>query len=281
MTFDRLVQIGLVVFLGTQQVQIAGLRGDNAGLRRELSNTVRVLSDKDRDTLGRVESIARDVAVFGNTVREELRLQGDFLTRIVSTAPPSGPAGPPGPPGTPGASGQPGTPGASGGPGAPAGPMIPPARAEEARRQARERLLAYLTPGSLPGCPSPGLEADRLEFLRDPEGRWLSTAPCVWRLDNEARLPPRPELVREPSRWKLAAGMDLSAGTFGAGVAYEWLRVPFLPLTFDGVLIGTPGVRLGAGVSWALTPSLTLGPAYLWDFSRGAPELWAILALRL
>ena len=257
--------LAFVAILGWQQLQTAAARRENADLRRELSNTVKVVEEKDKQqalALGRIE---RMFETFRETLEAVRTPTGPVIVRVTE--------GRPGPAGTPGRPGLPGAPGA-------VAPMIPPEAAATARAAAVQRIVVGIRAGHLRDCPTPGLsDPDSVELLRDPSGRLLSPTSCVARIREETRLREEPKAERpEPSRWKTALGYGTRTGTVGGGLAYEWVRLG--PFSLDAVLVGTPSVHVGPGASWAVTPSLTLGPAYLWDAARREFQPWVVLGFR-
>ncbi|HWO88149.1 MAG TPA: hypothetical protein VNL98_03245 [Gemmatimonadales bacterium] len=117
---------------------------------------------------------------------------------------------------------------------------------------------------------------DAVEFLRDRTGRLLSTAPCVWKVEDEFYPEEQGVLAPAPSRWKLAAGYSLS-GTVDYGVAYELVRLE--PWSLDGVaLVQTRSI--GAGVARKITANVTVGPALLYSIRDREWALWVVFAGR-
>lgn len=171
-----------------------------------------------------------------------------------------GPASPPEPPA---------------GPAPPAGPLIPESEAPAARRFASERIVVHFRPGTLLGCSVSGVPDGAVEFLRDRTGRLLSTAPCVWKVEDEFYPEPQVTAAPDASRWKIAAGWSKLGAD--VGVAYEVVRLP--PWSLDAVaLVRTQSV--GAGVARQITANATTGVALLYSAKAGEWQPWVVVGWR-
>jgi len=262
---------------------IGWLRRDNARLRQERAASVQVMSPDQVRRLVREET-GQIVTELGGLRETLFRFQDEFgrrsFGRIVEGKQgppgPTGAQGPPGPLGRP-AVPVPGAPDTSTPPPGPAKPLVPAEEAPRARAQAAERIYLHFRPGSLLNCDA-GFGPDVVELLRQPGGALVSTAPCVWRITDVVTPPQVSVPAPAPSRWKLTVGLDLSARTFGAGVAYEAVR--FWRLSVDAVAIGTPSAHLGAGLSYEVSRDWTTGPALLYDVHRGQAEWWWLIGRR-
>lgn len=218
-----------------------------AELGKKLEATVAVIDQRDLQRIrdltalqGENAALVREVAGVRDTLRilasvkpGETRIER--VTERIAT-------GPPGPPGTPGTSvagrdgrdgtaGTAGAPGASGTPGAapPSGPIITEAEAPAARERASEQIFVDFTRGSLLNCATIGLEADRVELLRDPTtGRLASTAPCVYRVTDRLRLQAPPAVATVAvARWarRVYGGWGTADGSIlGARALYRAWR---------------------------------------------------------
>lgn len=260
------IVLAVLGYVGNLQLTIARQGRQIGELRADLSRAVPAISREDAEALLRgVASVKRDL----EGAREEIRkLEGrpGFVREIVRTGPP----GQPGRPGLPGRAGTPGT------------PLILPERAERERERATERILAFFDEGSLIGCQGPGLPPLTVELLRDPTGRLLSTAPCVWRINDEVFrdqiLPPRQRLFSfEPyisMGWisggaELGVGADLlHAGPWSVGAALWVARWAPPASAFACLCHASLGasyavlgnVRVLGGYAFALRPDLASGP---------------------
>lgn len=265
-------------FVGRQQLTISNQAGRINTLEKRIERTVDVVTKDDLAALRAsvTGTINRDLGNF----REELGLMGTILRRVVER--PAGPAGPAGPPGTPGQPGAPGTSGTPGTPGQPGRdgtgrPMISPEEADAARLAALERMLLTLDQGTLVNCDTAGLPPSTLEVLRDPTGRWLSTASCVGRIETTTRLPPpAAKLDLGPSRWKILAGVS-STRAFDYGLGYEWVRVWNFSLDAAALF---KSQSLGPGLSYRVAENWTVGPYYLYSVQGQEWRPWLLVGHR-
>lgn len=211
-----------------------GLFGGLVVLRqaRDLADFRKTIEEKNKELERRIPAVsAEDLAQLRatnaaivrqlETMTERISIIGTrpggvtVIERTSEARPIPGPAGSPGAPGAPGKDGV-GVPGAPGTPGASpqlTGPLIPPSAAPAARERATERILADFVPGTLLNCQTVGLEPNRVEFLRAPDGNLASTAPCVYRVTDQVRLvtpPPVPGLTFPRWEGRLLAGYDSS-----------------------------------------------------------------------
>jgi hypothetical protein len=226
----------LVLALAAQQVtawrsssaaaaQIAALTKTIGAQGKEIETRVRAITQEDLERLRtrdevitrQIDTMIETVKILGTTVSSRPGGGGTtIIEREVRAAPAPNPQ--PGAPGAPGKDGRDGSAGTAGSPGAPgspatpsappSGPLIPPAAADAARAVATERILADFAPGSLLNCDAVGLTPNTVEFLRSPDGRLASTAPCVWRVRDQIRLerPATPAPIAASfDRWALRA----------------------------------------------------------------------------
>lgn len=252
----------ILAFVGRQQLTISHQAGRINTLEKRIERTVDVVTKEDLAALN--ASLTGRLSRTFDTFREELSLMGRVLTRVVERPGTPGPVGPPGTPGQPGRDGT-------------GRPMIAPEDADAARRAALERMLLTLDAGTLVNCDTAGLPPSTLEVLRDPTGRWLSTASCVGRIETMTRLsPPAAALASVPSRWKILAGVS-SARTFDYGLGYEWVRVWNFSLDAAALF---KSQSLGAGISYRFAENWTVGPYYLYSAQGKEWQPWLLVGHR-
>lgn len=258
------VVLATLGLLGSQQLTIARQGRQIGDLRADLSRAVPTISKEDAAALlAGVASVKRDL----EGAREEIRrLEGRPGTeRIIERR------GPAGSPGTPGPSGPAGTPGT---------PLVTPERAPGERERATERILAFFDEGSLVGCQGPGIPPLTVELLRDPTGRLLSTAPCVWKLNDQVFRDPLPPPAARPSPWKSLAAYQVTGGGWGLGVGYTFASVWKVDLDAVALASLSRQLYLGPGVAFRTTERLSLGAAYTYGFTERSPIIWGYLGVR-
>ena len=252
-------------------LQILGLKAENAGLRKEvgeleerLGRTVDVVTKAELDAALKVvgQEIATQVEGLHETIKAVPR--GKDIIFIRDTSRP----GLPGKPGVPGPPGKPGT------------PLIPPTDQPKAREEAIERILAWFDLGTLVNCDTAGIPPSTVEFLRQPGGRILSTAPCVFRINDELRLRevPPPTPVRSP--WKGLAAYHVAGGGWGLGVGYTLASLWKLDLDAVALASLTRRLYLGPGASVRATETLSLGAAYTYGLTERTWTLWGYVGVR-
>jgi hypothetical protein len=143
---------------------------------------------------------------------------------------------------------------------------------------ATERIVAHFVPGSLLNCDTVGLEPNAVELLRGPTGRLLSTAPCVWRVQDQVRLQDRPAEAKRESVLALRPHVALGyvAGGFEAGPGAELLHVGRLSVggdlrvaRFFDERTATFGLyHVVVGLSYQLTGPVRLQAGYAWSLRR-------------
>lgn len=263
-----LAVVAILGFIGNLQLTIARQGRQIGDLRADLSRAVPTISKEDAAALrAGVASVKRDL----EGAREEIRrLEGRPGTeRIIERRGPAGSPGTPGAPGPPGPAGTPGT------------PLVLPERAPAERERATERILAFFDEGSLVGCQGPGIPPLTVELLRDPTGRLLSTAPCVWKINDQVfRDPILPPPIARPSPWKGIAAYQVMGGGWGLGVGYTIASVWRVDLDAVALASLPRNLYLGPGVAFRTTERLSLGAAYTYGFTERSPIIWGYLGVR-
>lgn len=220
----------------------------NNALRRDLARTVEVISEKDKHTALALGEVKRSFELFNEKIEGIKTPTGPVIIRTVEAKTPTT--------GAPGANGL-------------GRPMISGSQVDLARAGATERIVVGLRAGSLINCPTPGLEANNVELLRDPTGRLLSPTSCVTKITDTVRLREEPPASqrRSPSRWKAIAAVSQKGVGFGG--AFEVVRV--WRLSADAVITVYPTVGFGPGLSYGITDNLSAGAAYLYQGGTWSP----------
>lgn len=249
-----------------QERDLADFRLKIEAQNKELERRIPAISPEDLARLrANDEAIVRTLETMKESIRiVATRPGGVTVIERVSEAKPVPPI--PGPPGVPGAPGKDGVgaPGAPGAPGTPApqltGPLIPPSAAPAARERATERILADFVPGSLLNCQTVGLEPNRVEFLRAPDGNLASTAPCVYRVTDQVKLiTPPPVQGLTFARWegRLLGGYETTLQWIvGGRLTYNLDRTWAIEVEGGrssvppACPVGTPPGSCPAGGSW-------------------------------
>lgn len=217
-----IVLLGTALYVRSRDRTEADLRRQVAQRDEQLSRSTQAIEASDLQRAKELGEIRRTVDVLGASIAELIRplpnASGGTTVFWLTQRP-----------GAPGTDGQPGAPGPQG-PGGPAGPtgvpgqagtpLISSERAPEARAVAQQRLLLGLDARSLNNCQTPGLGPDEIELLQQQSGRWLSTSPCVGRIQNQVNLrPPAAPLqpVRDTPPWHV----EIRPG-FGALFTSQW-----------------------------------------------------------
>lgn len=267
---------------------IGTLRAGIADRDRQLATRVSVITQEDLATLEKRVGDKIERVVGNVTERLEIMEKTPTRTVVSRTVERTGPPGPPGVPGKPGEAirgpaGLPGQPGAPAAPPALGTPLIPVPDQPRAREQATERIYQHFDPGTLVNCPTPGVPPDVVELIRYPDGRLLSTAPCIWRISDTVVLRPSPPpAARRVFQIKpyiglgyidrgleLGVGADLlHLGDASLGVDLRFLRADAAGVAQFGLHhVATavsfpafgPHVRAQLGYAWSLRPCTSAG----------------------